>query len=43
MKKTSIKSKEKLKRFTFPDFGIVVEAKDIETATKEAHKIVSKK
>ena len=44
MTKTSInKKKDKMLRFTIPEHGIVVEAKDAQAAVEKAEKILSKK
>ena len=44
MKKKSInKSKDKMLRFTLPEYWIVVEAKNSKEAVEKAEKILSKK
>lgn len=44
MTKTSInKKKDKMLRFTLPEYGIVVEAKNAQEAVEKAEKILSKK
>lgn len=42
-KKSINKGKETQKKYTFPDLGIVIEAKNLKEAEQKAEKILSKK